>query len=409
MIGGTHQTGTAHCATPLLNSSGHGDEGELKQLGAPSPSAVRAANARDCLLALRSASGPLTVGELASTTGLSRPTVDAVLQDLLAAGSAAPAPATQAAGAGRPARRFTFAPSAALVAGLDIGARSVRCLVTDLAGVEIARSTVALDPSAPLDALVAALEATGEQVGAMGVAAPGIVAADGRVTQSLAAPSLVGLDLAAQLEEQLGCPVGVENDIKLAALAEHHLGEDAESMLFVQLGHRISVAAILGGRILQGAHRLAGELGTQRGMRWTASSERGRLTWSTGIEAQPLLERAAAGDAAARAEVEEFCAEIAPRLATVLLTLDPERVVVGGGLSRAGETLMGPLRAALDHLLMTEDRPALVTAHLTTDGALVGALGLAFDLGSAALHGVPGVPAPWTRLPPTPTAPGGTP
>src|SRR5699024_12329480 len=72
-------------------------------------------------------------------------------------------------------------------------------------------------------------------------------------------------------------------------------------------------------------------------MRWTDSSVRGRLTWSTGDDAQELLERAAAGDAGAIQEIEEFCAQIAPRLATVLLTVDPERVVVGGGLSRAGE------------------------------------------------------------------------
>src|SRR5699024_9146146 len=143
------------------------------------------------------------------------------------------------------------------------------------------------------------------------------------------------------------------NDIKLAALAEHHLGDDAESILFVQLGHRISVASILGGTILQGAHRLAGELGSQRGMRWTDASTRGRLQWSTGEEARPLLERAAQGEVAAQREIEEFCAQIAPRLATVLLTLDPERVVVGGGLSRAGETLLEPLRRALGDLLMT--------------------------------------------------------
>ena len=362
------------------------------------PSALRRANARDCLLALREAPEPLTLAELAAATGLSRPTVDAVLQDLAAAGTVVPAPPAPSGGAGRPARRVAFAPSAGCVAAFDIGARSVRCLVTDLAGTELARSEVPLPAGAPLDALVEAIARTGRSPGAVGVAAPGIVAADGRIAQSLAAPGLIGLDLAARLAQRLGCPVVVDNDIKLAALAEHHLGEDAESMLFVQLGHRISVAAILEGRILQGAHRLAGELGSQRGMRWTPTSERGRLVWSTGAEARPLLERAAAGEETARAEIEEFCEEIAPRLATVLLTLDPARVVVGGGLSRAGETLLGPLRRAVGRLLMTEHAPDLVAARLTTDGALAGALGAAFRHGSVSLTGVPDVPAPWPRL-----------
>ena len=361
-------------------------------------SAIRSTNARDCFLALRGSSGPLTLAELAAATGLSRPTVDAVLQDLAVAGTVVPAAAVPSGGAGRPARRVAFAPSAATVAALDIGARSVRCLVTDLAGAELARTEVPLPDGAPLDALSEAIALTGHRPGAVGVAAPGIVTADGRITQSLAAPGLVGLDLAEHLAQRLELPVIVDNDIKLAALAEHHLGEDAGSMLFVQLGHRISVAAILEGRILQGAHRLAGELGSQRGMRWTASSERGRLVWSTGTEAQPLLERAADGEEAARAEIEEFCEEIAPRLATVLLTLDPARIVVGGGLSRAGETLLDPLRRAIDHRLMTEQTPELVAARLTTDGALAGALGAAFRHGSAQLTGVPDVPAPWPRL-----------
>src|SRR5690606_3131658 len=271
----------------------------------PPPSTVRAANARACLLVLRDAREPLTLGELAASTGLSRPTVDAVLQDLAAAGTVASAAPAPSAGAGRPARRVAFVPSAASVAAIDIGARSVRCLVTDLAGTELARASVPFSAEAPVEALLAAVEATGHRPRAVGVAAPGILAADGRIAQSLAVPALVGLDPAALLEERLDCPVGVDNDIKLAALAEHHLGDPVASMLFVQSGHRIAVAAILGGRILQGAHRLAGELGSQRGMRWTTSSERGRLMWSTGSEAKPLLARAAAGEPAALAEVEE--------------------------------------------------------------------------------------------------------
>ncbi|WP_114853905.1 ROK family protein [Brachybacterium sp. YJGR34] len=361
-------------------------------------SPIRRANARQCVLALREAEDALTVGEITADTGLSRPTVDAVLQDLLAAGTVLPAAAATSGSAGRPARRFAFAPGVGSVAALDIGARSVRCLVTDAAGTPLARSAVALAAEDPREDLARAVRETGHAPRTLGVAVPGILGADGRITQSLAAPSLVGLDLVGGLGERLGCTVAVENDIKLAALAEHHLGPTADSIVLVQLGRRVSIAVIVEGAIWQGAHRLAGELGSQRGMRWTASSERGRLTWSTGEDARPLLERAAAGDPDARREIEEFCAEIAPRLATVLLTLDPELVVVGGGLSRAGDTLLDPLRRALHRLLMTEHSPEVVGARLTTDGALVGALGLACSEGSAELLGVPSVPAPWARL-----------
>lgn len=366
------------------------------------PSAVRLANARDCLLVLREAEGPLTLAELAAATGLSRPTVEAVLEELRTRGITAPVPAASSGGAGRPARRFGFEASSAAVAALDIGARTVRCLLTDAAGQELARSTAPAAGADPLPPLVHALAEVGERSGivpdAVGIAVPGILGPDGRIVRSLAVPALDGIDLGAALADRLDRPVAVENDIKLAALAEHHLAPPAHSIVLLQLGHRISIAVVVGGEILQGAHRLAGELGSQRGMRWTDSSVRGRLRWSTGDDGQQLLERAASGDAAAQAEVEDFCTQIAPRLATVLLTVDPERVVVGGGLSRAGETLLRPLRSAVGRLLMTEHAPELVPARLTADGALVGALGLGFAHGSTRITGVPGVPAPWHRL-----------
>ena len=366
----------------------------------PGPgTAVRRGNARDCVLTLRGASGALTIGELSRATGLSRPTVESVLQDLIAAGTIAPVPAADAAGRrGRPARRFALDADAATVAALDLGERTVSCLITDALGAVLSRSTVEVESGDHLAAIEQAIGRTGSRPDVVGLAVPGILAADGRVTRSLALDDLVGRDLAAEVSGLLGCSVVVENDIKLAALAERHLGPPANSIAYVQIGHRLSVALIVDGVILQGSHRLAGELGSQRGMRWTSTSRRGRLTWSTGDEAKPLLERAAAGEEIARREIDEFCAEIAPRLATVALTVDPELVVVGGGLSRQGETLLDPLRRSLHHLLMTPEQPEVVAAHLTTDGSLIGALGRAFEHGSARIAGVPGVPAPWQRF-----------
>lgn len=361
-------------------------------------SAVRAANARDCLVVLREAGSALSVGEIAEGTGLSRPTVDAVLLDLVRGGAVSAAPLITSGAAGRPARRFAFEASAGTVAALDIGARSVRCLVSDLSGRTLTRTDAALSDSDPLGTLEGVLRETGPIPDAVGLAVPGILSPEGHVAQSLAVPALVGLDLAGELSRRLDRPVIADNDIKLAALAEHQFGEGADSIVLLELGHRISLAVILDGTILQGAHHLAGELGSQRGMRWTDSSVRGRLTWSTGEEAEPLLERAGAGDPAAQSEIEEFCAQIAPRLATVLLTVDPERLVVGGGLSRAGETLLGPLRRALERLLMTEHPPEVVAARITADGAAIGALARAFEHGSARFLGVPDVPAPWSRF-----------
>lgn len=127
----------------------------------PHPSAVRRANARDCVVVLREAAEALTLSELAAATGLSRPTVEAVLEELRASGIVAPASAANSGGAGRPARRFGFDASAATIAALDIGARTVRCLLSDAAGRVLARSTVPATGPDPLAPLVRAVTEAG--------------------------------------------------------------------------------------------------------------------------------------------------------------------------------------------------------------------------------------------------------
>src|SRR5690606_95767 len=125
--------------------------------------------------------------------------------------------------------------------------------------------------------------------------------------------------------------------VKAAALAEHRLRDpQPDHMLFLQLGNRVSLALVVGGQVLQGSHRIAGELGTRRGMRWTRTSHRGQLRWQSAATAAEVFAGAAHGDPAASSEVDAFCAEIAPLVATIVLTVDPALIVVGGGLSRAG-------------------------------------------------------------------------
>ena len=395
-----------------------GSAGRDKSVADLAAAAVRQANARECFVALRDADEPLTVADLTSRTGLSRPTVDAVLQDLIAAGPVRTAQPSDSCTPGRPARRFVADPSTTLVAGVEVGEREIRCTVSDGAGTVVLATSTAVDRDDRTDRLdiVADLLAatldratdrrpseTGEaerdtHLSAVGLAVPGILDHDQCVVRSTQIPEWTGARPGAELSRRLGCPVHVENDLKLAAYAEHHIGRTAENMIFLHLGRRISVALIVGGRILQGSHRMAGELGTQRGMRWTASYDDGGLCWSSGRDGRPVFERAAAGDDRAMAEIDSFCEQLAPRLATLVLTLDPDLVVVGGGLSRAGRTLLRPLGEHLDRLLDLQARPELVAAQLTPNGAVTGALAYAFEHGSEEIFGIPAVPPPWHRL-----------
>lgn len=380
----------------------------------PAGTAVRQANAAACLTALRDQARPLTIAELAVATGLSRPTVNAVITDLLRTGPVRSTGPRQAPGAGRPARAYGFDPDAGRVAGIDVGDRRVRAWVADLAGRLVGRSEARVATGTTgvgritavrrtvRDALAESAAGPGA-LRSVGIGVPGILDHAGRVVRSLAVPDWIGLDLAARLERSFGCPVLVENDIKLAALAEQRFRSDGDDLVFLQLGHRISAALIMNGMILQGRHRQAGELGSLRGMRWTETSVRGRLRWRTARTGRKVFGLARAGDHRATAEIDAFCAEIAPKIATLALTVDPSVIIIGGGLSQAGDTLIEPLTAAIRHDLMTDDKPAVAAAHLSTEGTLCGALGAAFESHSAEIFGVPGVPAGWSSWTETPT------
>lgn len=371
--------------------------------------AQRRANAVACLTALRDTPSGWTIRQLATHTGLSRPTVEAVLRDLIATSPVSDDHGAHAVGAGRPARRFSFDPDAGSVAGLDAGPHVTRLMLTNLAGTVLARDETAtdgVDGRARIGLLHQFLADTCRTAGAgplrgVGLSVPGIVDPAGRISHSIATPSWVGLDVAAELSDLAGCRVVLDNDVKAAALAEHRLRDpQPDHMLFLQLGNRVSLALVVNGQVLQGSHRIAGELGTRRGMRWTRNSDRGQLRWQSAPTASEVFVRAEAGDRRSVDEVESFCTEIAPLVATIALTVDPEIIVVGGGLSRAGRVLLDPLSAAIHEQLTVAARPELVTSLLRSTGPSVGALGLAFEQLSTQLFGVGPVRPPWQQWTP---------
>jgi predicted NBD/HSP70 family sugar kinase len=388
--------------------------------------AERAANQVACLRFLADADEARTVGVISERTGLSRPTVHAVLEDLLDAGLVDPtSPATS--GPGRPARAFRFARETGLVAGVDLGPRGARAIICDLAGHRVAYAELPPTGKADLSLIPQALEAAAAapapeaaashgpggltsrpsstsldlgRVRAVGVGLPGVVEADGRLRASLAMPGLVGLPVGELLAKELGRPVVVDNDIKLAALAEQRggAGRGYSDVVYLQIGHRLSVSIVLNGVIRQGRHRLAGELGAQRGMRWTRNAQRGQLVWSTRPTGAEVLTAAAAGNTDAQAELDEFCQQIAPRIATVLLTVDPEVVVVRGGPAADSSALLRPLAAAVENELVFPERPPFVASALGREAVVLGAVGNAFDRFSSAIYGIQDYPSPWSHI-----------
>ena len=240
-------------------------------------------------------------------------------------------------------------------------------------------------------------DATAEETGGDCVAAaavsPGIVLDDA----VLLAPNVPGwgnLALPRLLRDGLGmATVAVGNDVNAAALAEARWGalRDADPALFVSLGTGIAAGIVIGGRIFNGAHGAAGEIGySLRRPTDVVSFAHGHAPLEEFAGGRAIGDRAGralgvdltAADAFARTDLpagflEETLAELSMQLANVAIVLDPQRVAVGGGLMAHGEVIIPALRDRMRAAVPFP--PDVVWAQFPDDGALHGAVALALD------------------------------
>ncbi|MFE6996249.1 ROK family protein [Microbacterium sp. NPDC057659] len=366
---------------------------------APTPIVARAA------LQLRDG-GAATVNELATTLGLSRTSVENAVGALGDAELIIEAPAANGRGAGRPARRYAFDAEVGAVVGVDIGAASIRVAIADLGGRVVAQQTFPgvsdeRDGASKLAAVITdvrtALDDAGfpvSRVRAIGVALPGIVDDAGRVTASVVIPDWSGIDIGSHIRQAFGCPVAVDNGVRLAAVAEHHLGvaQLVDDVLYLSVGNRIAAGLILGGSPRRGIHNAAGDIGRLafRGL----NTETGQITWRAADTAAEVFELARAGDVAATAEIDAFVTELAHGIATLVLTVDPAMIVIGGGLSAAHGQLLDPLRERLQRNIGLPFQVPIAEARLGAEAAAHGALVHAFRRHSTAVYGIEGLPVP---------------
>jgi glucokinase len=285
------------------------------------------------------------------------------------------------------------------VLGMDFGGTKVALRVeapdgrADEARLRIARGEQA---HSVLDrAFDCARELVGRHggIGSIGVSTPGIVFED-RVDL---APNVIGwsdLDLGARLRDEFGVTsLIIENDVKAAALAECREGRlrGVDVGLYVNLGTGIAISPVIDGTVLRGAHGAAGEIGygivgpiRERGRPVLTLEEfaggiglDGRVAASPEVAATdtPGLIAESAGSAAAARMWAEAVDEIARHLITAALTVDPSRIAVGGGMTRAGGALLDPLTSCLVDALPYP--PEIVLSDFGADASLRGAVMLA--------------------------------
>jgi len=309
-----------------------------------------------------------------------------------------------------------------LTIGVDVGGTKVAAGVVDVSGriiEKLRRSTPAASPSRTAEVISGAvLELLGRHdVEAVGVGAAGFVS-ESRSTVVFA-PNLAWRDepLQRDVGERTGLPVVVENDANASAWAEVRFGaaRGQAQAVFISVGTGIGGGLVLNGQLYRGRWGMAGEPGHYRVVadgRLCGCGNRGcweqyasgsalvaeardfarrspgaavRLLQLAGGNADAIgglqvTQAAQEGDPGALRCFDAVGGWLGQGLADLAAILDPGCFVIGGGVSEAGELLLGPARAAFDKSLTGghyRPRAAIVAAALGADAGLVGAADLA--------------------------------
>jgi predicted NBD/HSP70 family sugar kinase len=357
----------------------------------------------ECILA----SGPVSRAQIARDSGLSKPTVSQALIALESARLVREAGRTSG-GKGPTAVLYELNPGAGSVVGIDVGRDHVRAGVADLTGRVLAirdeparaRSAKTLIDQIGSIAHAAAAEAgvawrrvTFAVVGSPGVFQP-------TRDQVVLAHNLPGWGRKGLLEElrgALGTEVAFENDVNLAAVGERWrgLGRDVDSFIYLHAGTGVGMGVVLNGELYRGARGAAGEVGylplAAADPHDPANRRRGALEGAIGaagivaeakreglrgsLTSDKVFDAARRGDARARRAVEAVAGGIALAIAAIVPVLDPELIILGGGIARNADLLVEPLE--LELATLSPFHPRIEVSELGEDAELTGAVAMA--------------------------------
>ena len=290
-------------------------------------------------------------------------------------------------------------------AGIDIGGTSIKWMVVDEAGDVLAEGAEPTDR----EAVASQVGGIGQRLArsrpglvGFGLICPGLVDEETGTVVYAANLELRGVRLARAVEEATGVPAALMHDGRAAGLAEGLLGagRGASSFLMMPIGTGISVALMLGDVLWSGAAFSAGEVGHapvfpggepcrcgSRGCLEVYASAKGiarRYEQATGEDIGAKAVEAGIGSDPVASEVWGTAVRaLALSLTHMTLTVDVERIIIGGGLSHAGEHLLAPLRQEFASMLTFRDAPEIVRARLGGAGGRWGAAVLAARVGGS--------------------------
>ena len=349
---------------------------------------------------------PISRADLAKVTGLSKQTTSEVIDAFEQQGLVRPVGRTSG-NVGRTAVLYELSPEGGHVLGIDLGAR-VTVTLGDIAGRVLAETDEptdsrggawALEQIARLaDRLARDNHTHPSRIRSIVLATPGVV--NPRSGAIEMAPNITGLNhlnVVGLLSEKLGSPVAIENDINLALLGEiwHGCAQNVANVAFLALGTGVGLGLYVNGQLVRGENGAAGEIGYLPigGDPLQAEARaQGCLEYQVGANgivrryreaggsevdsARQVFERAQAGDPLAMGVIEETARLTGLAAATVVATVDPQLIVLGGSVGARSDFADKVARV----LLRLAPRPVEIrTSTLGKRAGVVGALSVALN------------------------------
>lgn len=379
---------------------------------AAGPQLMRAMNEQLLLEQVRR-SGPVSRADLARISGLSKPTVGVALANLERDGLVRVA-GLRTGVRGPAAVLYEVRPEAGFVLGLDVGREYLRGALSDLSGAVRARSSHRVHSASAhervhelvtlTDELAATAGIRRQRITQVVVGSPGVY--DPARNALRLARNLPGWErpgVVEELRQVFGKTTELENDVDLAALAERDLGHGRgfDTFCFVSVGTGIGMGLVIDGQLHRGAHGAAGEIaylpiGDPEGAPATEVRSHGQLEAVASaaavvrtarkrgiagpLSARRVFAAAEAGDEKAKAVVAEEAQLVARAISSIVAVVDPQLVVLGGGIGGApgfAEAVGGALESLAP--VVPEIRVSALGDDAVVDGCLAAGLEMAWQ------------------------------
>ena len=370
---------------------------------------MRAIN-RSSILEFIRCNGPISRSRIAEGLKVSLPTVMRIVEELIAEGWVYEAGEKEWSG-GRKRTVVKFNGSNHKIIGIDLGGTKIFGALADFNGkilneMYIDHHQTQADDSFQvvlhvIDELLKVASHNETLICGIGIGVPGITNTETGEVNFAPALAWQGFPLKTRLEERYPYPVVVENDVNLAALGEVWFGTAdccQQNLVLIAIGTGIGAGVVINGGIYSGVHHMAGEIGYllldrgHLGRKYPGFGAFEQVASGTGIADQArlicmgqlpteTLNALTSEDVFAAARRHEKWAEtiladtidyLSQAIAAIVLLYDPDMILLGGGVSRSADLLIGPILRRLDGAIPT--LPNLAVSRLGYRGAVMGAV-----------------------------------